>query len=94
MHICFFFQDFNLFLKNFLKILNSSILENTKHVLGTLRSAKQATESVPVGWGAGRLVLFLWPWMGRQPLPSKDVPAGAAPVLAYALRLRWIPRIH
>jgi hypothetical protein len=27
-------------------------------------------------------------------LPSKDVPAGAAPVLAYALRLRWIPRIH
>lgn len=40
-----------------------------EHVLGTLRSAKQATESVPVGWGAGRLVLFLWPWMGRQPLP-------------------------
>jgi len=39
-----------------------------EHVLGTLRSAKQATESVPGGWGAGGLVL-LWPWMGRQPLP-------------------------
>ena len=39
-----------------------------EHVLGTLRSAKQATESVPRGWGAGGLVL-LWPWMGRQPLP-------------------------
>ena len=29
-----------------------------EHVLGTLRSAKQATESVHVGWGAGRLVFM------------------------------------